>query len=153
MNDKKVVLIENNPDHAELIAEFLGEGDAGDNIILLKDGMDILKFLKKNSRYNKIPAIIFSTASDKETIDEAYKNGANGYFVKPVDQKDFIEKMKILLNPAGHISFFVSFLLLLLLYLVCESLWLNISFFLLTAFCQFVKSVSSLSRFLSHHLS
>jgi two-component system response regulator len=128
--DKKVVLIENNPDHAELIVESLVEGDAGDNIILLKDGMealdffenadiewqieneirliiidlkiekvdgmDILKFLKKNSRYNKIPAIIFSTTSDKETIDEAYKNGANGYFVKPIDQKDFIEKMEIL---------------------------------------------------------
>ena len=130
MSNKKVILIENNPDHAELIAESLGEGDAGDNIILIKDGMEaieffentgteekveekirliiidlkiekvegmeILKSIKKNSRYNKIPAIIFSTASDKETIDEAYKNGANGYFVKPIEQKDFITKMEIL---------------------------------------------------------
>jgi len=60
------------------------------------EGMEILKSIKKNSRYNKIPAIIFSTASDKETIDEAYKNGANGYFVKPIEQKDFITKMEIL---------------------------------------------------------
>lgn len=130
MSNKKVILIENNPDHAELIVESLGEGDAGDNIILIKDGMEaidffenagteekveerirliiidlkiekvegmeILKSIKKNSRYNKIPAIIFSTASDKETIDEAYKNGANGYFVKPIEQKDFITKMEIL---------------------------------------------------------
>jgi len=59
-------------------------------------GMDILRFLKKNSRYSKIPVIIFSATSNQETIDEAYKNGANGYFIKPVDHAEFIEKIKIL---------------------------------------------------------
>ncbi|MDP6923643.1 MAG: response regulator [Candidatus Scalindua sp.] len=130
MKEKKIVLIEDNPDHAELIAEAIGDGDTESNSILLSNGMeaidyfegcsiedqienrirlividlklakiggiDILKFLKKNSRYSKIPVIIFSATSDQETINEAYKNGANGYFVKPVDHKEFIEKIKIL---------------------------------------------------------
>jgi len=130
LNEKKIVLIEDNPDHAELIAEALGDGDTENNIILLSGGMeaidffegcsvedqienrirlivvdvklakiggmDVLKFLKKSSRYNKIPVIIFSATSDQETIDEAYKNGANGYFIKPIDHAEFVEKIKIL---------------------------------------------------------
>ena len=130
MKKKKIVLIEDNPDHAELIAEALGDGDTENSIILLSGGMeaidffekcsiedqieneiklivvdlklakiggmDILRFLKKNSRYSKIPVIIFSATSNQETIDEAYKNGANGYFIKPVDHAEFIEKIKIL---------------------------------------------------------
>ena len=130
MKEKNIVLIEDNPDHAELIAEALGDGDIESNITLLSDGMeasdffekcsiedhienriklividlklakidgmDILKFLKKSSRYSKIPVIIFSATSNQETIDEAYKNGANGYFVKPVDHAEFVEKIKIL---------------------------------------------------------
>ena len=130
MKEKKIVLIEDNPDHAELIAEALGDGDIESNITLLSDGMeasdffekcsiedhienriklividlklakidgmDILKSLKERSRYSKIPVIIFSATSDQETIDEAYKNGANGYFVKPIDHAEFVEKIKIL---------------------------------------------------------
>ena len=130
MNENKIVLIEDNPDHAELIAEALGDGDIESNITLLSDGMeasdffekcsiedhienriklividlklakidgmDILKFLKESSRYSKIPVIIFSATSDQKTIDEAYKNGANGYFVKPIDHAEFVEKIKIL---------------------------------------------------------
>ncbi len=130
MKEKKIVLIEDNPDHAELIAEALGDGNIESNIILLSggmeaidyfegcsinnqtengirlividlksakiDGMDVLKFLKKSPRYSNIPVIIFSATSNQKTIDEAYKNGANGYFVKPVEHKEFVEKIKIL---------------------------------------------------------
>lgn len=130
MKEKKIVLIEDNPDHAELIAEALGDGNIESNIILLSggmeaidyfegcsinnqtengirlividlksakiDGMDVLKFLKKSPRYSNIPVIIFSATSNQKTIDEAYKNGANGYFVKPVEHNEFVEKIKIL---------------------------------------------------------
>jgi len=30
-----------------------------------------------------------------KAVDD-YKNGVNRYFIKPVDQKDFVEKMEIL---------------------------------------------------------
>ncbi len=60
------------------------------------DGMDVLKFIKKNSQYCSIPVIILSPSPDQKTIDEAYKNGANGYFVKPTTYDDFVEKIKIL---------------------------------------------------------
>ena len=60
------------------------------------NGMEVLKFIKKNSKYCSIPVIILSTSPDQKTIDEAYKNGANGYFIKPASYEDLVEKIKIL---------------------------------------------------------
>ncbi len=132
MEEKKIVLVEDDPDHADLIIKALWEEDLETEIILVQNGMetidyfqelsvkwngqieykikliildlnlpkvsgmDILKFLKKNSKYGKIPVIVLSTSSDQKTIDEAYKNRANGYFVKPASYEEFVEKAKIL---------------------------------------------------------
>ena len=132
LEEKTIILIEDDPDHADLIIEALGEGVIGKDVILMRDGMDaidyfqelgvkrneqisnkvkliildlnlpkvegmdVLKFLKQNSKYSKIPVIILSTSSNKETIEEAYRNGANGYFVKPASYEEFVEKIKIL---------------------------------------------------------
>ncbi len=162
LGENKVLLIEDNPDHAELITELL-EVESKKEVILIKDGkeamdyfqkacppeacqtsssnrkairtdidgdeiepqidlvildlnlpkvhgMDVLKFLKQNSRYRSIPVVVLSTSSDEKTIKEAYKNGANGYISKPVSYENFVEKIKILnsyydeynkLNSAG----------------------------------------------------
>ena len=132
MEEKKIVLVEDDPDHADLITEVLVGGDTETEIILVQDGMaavdyfqepsiewngridckiklvildlnlpkvcgmEVLKLLKKNSKYNKIPVVVLSTSSDQRTIDEVYKNGANGYFVKPSSYEEFVEKVKIL---------------------------------------------------------
>ncbi len=109
MEEKKIILVEDDPDHADLIKEGLVEGGIGTEIILVKDGMealdyfqefgikwngqieykikliildlnlpkvdgmDVLKFLKKNSKYSKIPVIVLSTASGQETIDALHQ--------------------------------------------------------------------------------
>jgi DNA-binding response OmpR family regulator len=128
MKEEKILLIEDDPDYAELIADILKENNEEDiktEVILKKDGqeavdyfqyemqsqpslvildlnlpkncgMDVLRFIKKNPEYYSIPVIILSTISDQKTIDEAYKNGANGYFVKTASHEDFVEKIKIL---------------------------------------------------------
>lgn len=132
MEEKKIILVEDDPDHADLIKVGLVEGDVGAEIILVKDGMealdyfqefgikwngrveykikliildlnlpkvsgmDVLKFLKQNPKYSNIPVIVLSTSSDQKTVDEAYKNRANGYFVKPASYEEFVEKVKIL---------------------------------------------------------
>ena len=126
--EERILLIEDDQDHAELIASVLKEENTKGvktEIILKKDGqeainyfqhetipqislvildlnlpkvdgMDVLKFAKNNSRYCSVPIIVLSTSSNQETIDEAYKNGANGYFVKPDTYEDFVAKIKIL---------------------------------------------------------
>ena len=60
------------------------------------DGMDVLKFIKKNSRYSSVPVIVLSTSSNQKTIDEAYENGANGYFTKPATYEELVKKVQIL---------------------------------------------------------
>jgi two-component system response regulator len=150
LGENKILLIEDNPDHAELITELL-EVEGKKEVVLIKDGkeaidyfqkayppeacqtsphnrkairtdidgdeiepqidlvildlnlpkvhgMDVLKFLKQNTRYRSIPVVILSTSTDDKTINEAYKNGANGYITKPVSYDGFVEKIKILNN-------------------------------------------------------
>ncbi len=124
----EILLIEDNPDHADLITYVLKEDNAKDikmKVILKKDGieaidyfqhemksqvsivilnlnlpkihgMDILKFIKKNPKYHSIPVFIVSTSSEQKTIDEAYKNGANAYIIKPDFYEDFVKTIKIL---------------------------------------------------------
>ncbi len=128
MKEKKVLLIEDDPDHADLITDVLKEDNIKDikvEIILKKDGQEaidyfqhemqpqvslvildldlpkihginVLKFIRKNPKYHSSPVIVLSASSEQETIDEAYKNGANGYITKPTSCKDFVEKIKIL---------------------------------------------------------
>ena len=60
------------------------------------NGMDVLRFLKKNLSYCRIPVIIFSENSDPEAIAEAYKNGANGFISKPASFKEYIKNKRLL---------------------------------------------------------
>ena len=141
MRKRKILLIEDDPDHADLRLEIFKTEDVESEVVLMKngmeaidyfqevdtsnqivqsnveggnvrhsqidlvildlnlpkvDGMSILKFLKKNSRYCSIPVVILSTSSDQETILEAYKNGANGYITKPLSYDEFVDKIKML---------------------------------------------------------
>ena len=127
LKEEKILLVDDNPDHAELIIDVFEEDNANikTKVILKKDGkeaidyfqyemqsqvslvildlnlpkvhgMEVLKFIKKNSKYCSIPVIILSTSSDHKTIDEAYENGANGYFVKPISYEGLVEEIKIL---------------------------------------------------------
>ena len=48
-------------------------------------GWDCLKQLKEHLVWQKIPIVIYSTSSRKDTIDECYQLGANMYIVKPND--------------------------------------------------------------------
>ena len=125
----RILLVEDDPDHAELILDELETEDIKREIVLMKDGqevidyfqesvvkwdgevqsiikliildlnlpkvcgMDVLKYLKNDSRYSPIPVIIFSTSPDSKTISEVYKNGANSFITKPASFKEFKENI------------------------------------------------------------
>ena len=138
---RKILIIEDDPDHADMILDIFDTEDVESEVVLMKDGqdvidylqetdssaravqsdikrdnirlsqigliildlnlpkvngMDVLKSLKKNSRYCSIPVVILSTSSDYNTISEAYKNGANGYVTKPISYDEFVEKIESL---------------------------------------------------------
>ncbi|HEX8462333.1 MAG TPA: response regulator [Segetibacter sp.] len=49
----------------------------------VKDGFECLELLRKESKYDSVPIIIYSTSVSKSDIDKAYKHGANYFVVKP----------------------------------------------------------------------
>jgi len=56
-------------------------------------GMDILKEMRNIPKYAKIPVFIISSASDKVSIIESLKLGANDFIAKPIDKKAFMDKV------------------------------------------------------------
>jgi CheY-like chemotaxis protein len=51
-------------------------------------GFDVLKEIKSNKQTQHISVFIFSSSDRDEDIRRSYKNGANGYLVKPLQQKE-----------------------------------------------------------------
>ncbi len=59
-----------------------------------KNGIECLKSLRAEKRYDKVPVIIYSTSNSPKNISESFDAGANSYIIKP----DTIEKIVASLN-------------------------------------------------------
>ena len=46
---KKIILIEDIPDHADLITEALGKGGTEEKVILVRDGMEAIDYFQELS--------------------------------------------------------------------------------------------------------
>jgi CheY-like chemotaxis protein len=60
------------------------------------NGFECLQEIRKSSKLNKIPVVIFSTTSQTQAIDKVYEQGANYYIRKPNTfsmLKEVIERM------------------------------------------------------------
>lgn len=55
------------------------------------DGRDILKVLKKDSRFSTIPIVVFSTSKAPDDVNSCYRLGANSYIVKPSGYEELKE--------------------------------------------------------------
>ena len=49
-----------------------------------KDGREVLKEIKEDERFKRIPVIVFTTNKNANEIKRCYELGANTYVVKPV---------------------------------------------------------------------
>lgn len=49
------------------------------------DGMEVIRKLKLDEFTRCIPIVVFTSSSQERDVREAYRSGANGYIVKPVD--------------------------------------------------------------------
>jgi len=57
------------------------------------NGFEFLKIVKADDLLKKIPVVILSTSGDKTDILKSFKRGVAGYMVKPIDYKEFVEKI------------------------------------------------------------
>lgn len=62
------------------------------------DGYKVCGLLKKDSRYSRIPIIMFTARAQEEDMDMAKEVGADDYIVKPFDAEALLTKVKELLK-------------------------------------------------------
>jgi len=127
--DSEILIIEDNPNDAELMLRSLKKNNLVNKITVIEDGADALDFIfckgkynsrdcskqptvifldlklpkvdglellkkiKSDKKTNKIPVIVVSSSDQDPDIRSAYELGANSYVVKPVEFKDFVEKI------------------------------------------------------------
>jgi CheY-like chemotaxis protein len=60
------------------------------------DGLEFLKVIKANDDFRKIPIIALTTSDDERDITESFKHGIAGYMVKALDNKTFVETIRII---------------------------------------------------------
>ncbi len=58
------------------------------------DGREVLKNIKTNADYKKIPVIIFSTTKNQIEVKRCYDLGANTYIVKPANFDLLVETIQ-----------------------------------------------------------
>jgi len=58
------------------------------------NGFEVLKTLKSDPEFRKIPVVMLTTSSRDEEVARGYAEGANSYVSKPVRFDEFTEKVK-----------------------------------------------------------
>jgi CheY-like chemotaxis protein len=53
------------------------------------DGVEVLKFVKNDAFYRKIPIIMITTTDDPREVSLCHEFGCNNYIAKPVDYEKF----------------------------------------------------------------
>jgi CheY-like chemotaxis protein len=61
-----------------------------------KDGREVLKEIKQNPAFKKIPVIIFSTTNNEHEMRRCYELGANSYITKPNSFENLIKTIAVL---------------------------------------------------------
>jgi two-component system response regulator len=116
----EVLLIEDNPEDAELTIRVLKKNNLANNLVHLHDGEEALEFLfargnnnipklilldlkmpkvdgievlkkiKNDDQKRIIPIVILTSSKEERDIIESYNLGVNAYVVKPVEFEKFV---------------------------------------------------------------
>lgn len=116
----EVLLIEDNPEDAELTIRVLKKNNLANNLVHLHDGeealeflfargnnnipklilldlkmpkvdgIEVLKKLKNDDQKRIIPVVILTSSKEERDIIESYNLGVNAYVVKPVEFEKFV---------------------------------------------------------------
>ena len=121
MNEERVdvVIVEDDPNDAELIMRVFRKHNMVNQMVLLKDGAEALDFffggragdhpkivlldlklpkvngievlqrLKGDERTKDIPVVVLTSSAENQDIRDAYQYGANSYVTKPIRFEEF----------------------------------------------------------------
>jgi two-component system response regulator len=122
--DRTILLVEDDPDDAELAVmalsesrlaneikhvwdgkealEYLGDEsqDSLPQLVLLDlklpkvGGLEVLKQIRSNPRTKRLPVVILTSSDEDKDIESCYDSGVNSYIRKPIDFDQFGECVK-----------------------------------------------------------
>lgn len=58
------------------------------------DGIDVLRLIRDEPSFDKVPVIMMTSSRDTSDLEECYKYGANSFVVKPVNITEFVQVVK-----------------------------------------------------------
>lgn len=119
-NVTEILLVEDNPNDAELAIRALKKNNLANNLVHLEDGqealdylynennemprlilmdvkmprvdgIEVLRRLKADEKKKIIPIVMLTSSKEDKDIIEAYNLGVNAYIVKPVDFDQFVK--------------------------------------------------------------
>lgn len=126
MEAKKIVIVEDEPDTAEMFAEMMRlsghhvlksyggtpaialiSHEIPDAVVLdvmMPDlsGLEVLRFLRRDPRLEQIPVIVVSAKSLPSDIKNGLDAGANVYLTKPVAFKDLNAAVRQVIKSAPN---------------------------------------------------
>jgi two-component system, response regulator len=112
-----ILLVEDNPNDAELTQRALRKTEIGARLLIARDGaeaieqvliqglrprvifldlklpkidgMEVLRRIRADERTRGIPVVVLTSSQEERDITESYKLGVNSYVVKPVEFDKF----------------------------------------------------------------
>ena len=112
-----ILLVEDNPNDAELTLRALRKSDIGARLVIARDGaealeyllstrpkpkvvfldlklpkidgIEVLRRLRGDELTHSIPVVVLTSSQEERDISECYKLGVNSYVVKPVEFDKF----------------------------------------------------------------
>ncbi len=123
MNDKPILLVEDNPDDEALTLRALKKNNISNEVVVAHDGSEAIEFLRNNGnalpalvlldlklpkvnglevlrcvradpRTHLLPVVILTTSKEELDLINGYGLGANSYIRKPVDFAQFTEAVR-----------------------------------------------------------
>ena len=107
-----ILLVEDNPNDAELALRALRKSEVGARVAIARDGaeaveylasrpkpkvvfldlklpkidgMEVLRRLRADERTRSVPVVVLTSSMEERDINECYRLGVNSYVVKPVE--------------------------------------------------------------------
>ncbi len=123
MNDKTILLVEDNPDDQSLTLRAFKKNNISNKVIIVGDGAEALDYLRSEERElpalvlldlklpkvdglevlrrvrgeprtRLLPVVVLTTSKEEQDLLRSYDLGANSYVRKPVDFGQFAEAIR-----------------------------------------------------------
>ena len=109
MGYKNIIEVENGAEAINELERYSRVSEDGYSLMLLdlnmpeKSGLDVLKHVRANDAIKKLPIIVITAENSKEVILQTMYYGAEEYMIKPITQKEVMEKVKKVLSYSGKL--------------------------------------------------